>query len=172
MTTIGDRHRRSEAGGSTHFERRCARRALGTDLAGFAAGLAISAAFTTAPVTGTVVLAAAALGAFGGGHVGGIASSEDGSTTLDTAKHVVAEPGGVVVAIRTNRDAGDENRALRSLRASGAIGLFVDPSVLIDRMRGTVAVLASGGLGTLAAATGTTAAATLPPATTAQGPCP
>lgn len=97
-------------------------------LVGAATGFAIGAAFATAPVTGTVVLTAAALGAFGGALIGGVTSSEDGSTLPDTAEHPVAKPGGVVVAIRTDRHAGDEDRALRCLRASGAIGLERAPA--------------------------------------------
>jgi len=114
--------------GSTHI----GAGAVQGGLAGAAAGLAIGAAFATAPVTGPVVLTAAAVGAFGGALLGGVTSSEDGSTRPDTAEHPVGKPGGVVVAVRTDRGVGDEARALRCLRAAGAIGLERAPARWVD----------------------------------------
>jgi hypothetical protein len=90
---------------------------------GGAAGLLIGAAVAATPVVGPVLLTAAAVGAFGGALMGGVAATEDGSTKADTAENPVAKAGGVVIAVRCDRDPDGEARALRCLRDGGAIAL-------------------------------------------------
>jgi hypothetical protein len=95
--------------------------------AGAVAGLAVGAALAATPVVGPVVFTAAAVGAFGGALAGGVAATEDGSAQPDTAEHPVARPGGVVVAIRVDRDREAPGRALAALAAQGAIGIERSP---------------------------------------------
>jgi hypothetical protein len=92
-------------------------------LVGAAAGLAVGAAFASAPISIPVMLTAAAVGAYGGTLVGGVAATEDGSDKPDTEAHPVARPGGVVIAVRTDRADDAPARALARLRAGGAIAL-------------------------------------------------
>jgi hypothetical protein len=92
-------------------------------IAGGAAGIALGAALAAVPVVGAVVLTAGALGAFGGALAGGVAATQDGSGKTDTEEHPVAKAGGVVIAVRCDRDPDGEARALRCLRDAGAIAL-------------------------------------------------
>lgn len=120
------RHAVTGIGGDTHADAGSTHIATGAvtgGVTGAAAGLAVGAAIAAAPVVGPVLLTAAALGAFGGSLIGGVAASEDGSTKPDTSEHPVAKPGGVVIAIRTDRTREGERIALRALEDAGAITL-------------------------------------------------
>lgn len=120
------RHAVTGIGGDAHADAGSTRIGAGAfagGAAGAAAGLAVGAVIAGAPVAGPVLLTAAALGAFGGSLIGGVAASEDGSTKPDTAEHPVAKPGGVVIAVRTDRIADGERLALRRLEDGGAIAL-------------------------------------------------
>jgi hypothetical protein len=120
------RHAVTPIGGDAHADAGSTKAGTGATVGGLtggAAGAVIGAAVAATPVVGPVVLTAAAVGAFGGALAGGVAATEDGSQKAHTTENPVAQPGGVVVAVRTDRGGEDESRALRRLRDGGAIAL-------------------------------------------------
>ena len=125
------RHDVTPIGGDSHADagsRHVGEGAALGGLGGAAAGLAVGAAVATGPAAGAVLLVAAATGAYGGALAGGVAATEDGTALPDSATHPVAKPGGVVVAVRVDRAAGDDARALRCLDRAGAIALERSPA--------------------------------------------
>lgn len=120
------RHAVTEIGGDASSDAGATRAGTGAavgGLVGGTAGLAVGAALAATPVVGPVVLTSAAVGAFGGALAGGVATTDDGATKPHTPEHPVARPGGVVVAIRIDREVDAEPRAMARLHAAGAIAI-------------------------------------------------
>jgi len=124
------RHARTPIGGDSHADAGSTHAGSGATLGGLggaAVGLAVGAAVASAPVAGPVVFTAAAVGAFGGALAGGVGATEDataeGAALPDTEDHPVAKPGGIVVAVRTDRLADGERLAVDHLCRIGAIAI-------------------------------------------------